>query len=127
VEELTVEEIIGYHKEIIENSDFEGDQGLGGRFVNSGNLEFVIDFSSNYADPFDKAAYLLHGIVTGHPFVQGNKRLAFLLSSLILFRTPERYNIISTNEENDVFVREIAKGNKTFKEVSIWLRTIVKS
>ncbi|WFN37180.1 Fic family protein [Methanomicrobium antiquum] len=126
MEEFTIEEIIGYHKEIIENSDFEGDQGQAGEFLNYGNLDFTIEFSNNYTDPFEKAAYLLHGIAKGHPFVQGNKRLAFLLSSLVLWRTPECYTIISSKEENDAFVREIAKGNKTFEEVTIWLRTIVK-
>jgi death-on-curing protein len=85
LEELTVEEVIDYHIVLMKDSSFEDEQNLGGKFLNESNFRFVIDFSSNFKDPVEKAAYLLHGITTGHPFIQGNKRLAFLLSALVLY------------------------------------------
>ncbi len=51
MEEFTVEEIIGYHIEIILESDREEDQGLGGELLIPGNLDFVVAVSKNYSDP----------------------------------------------------------------------------
>lgn len=123
---FTIEEIIGFHNNIIENSDQKGDEGQGGNIINYGNLSFVIDHSSYYSDPFDEAAYLLYGIVRGHPFVQGNKRLAFLLSALVLYETPECYTIICSDEEINNFVTKVAEGDNSLEDVSCWLKQSVK-
>ena len=126
MEEFTVEEIIEYHIEIIQESDREEEQGLGGKLLIPGNLDFVVEISKGYSDPFEKAAFILHGLATGHAFIEGNKRIAFLLASLILFRAPERYEIISSPEENNQFVRSIAEGRITKEKVEIWLRSVTK-
>ncbi|MCK4270847.1 MAG: Fic family protein [Methanogenium sp.] len=126
MEELTFGEIIDYHREIIMASDLQEDRGLGGQLLNTGNLDFIITFSTNFSDPFEKAAFVLHGLATGHAFVQGNKRIAFLLAALILLRTTERYKIVSSDEENNHFVREVAKGSKTREEIRIWLHSVAK-
>jgi death-on-curing protein len=125
-EELTVDEVIRYHIEIILACDRKEDRGLEGRVLNPGNLNFTVTFSNNFSDPFERAAFVLHSIVTGHPFVQGNKRLAFLLAALILLRTPERYLIVSSAEENNRFVRAVAEGKLTQEDVRVWLRSVAK-
>lgn len=126
MEEFTVEEVIGYHIEIILASDREEDRGLEGRLLTPGNLDFVVEFSSGFSDPFERAAFILYGLATGHAFVEGNKRIAFLLASLVLLRTPERYEIVSCPEENDRFVRDVAEGKMTRGEVGTWLRSVTK-
>ncbi|WP_332449972.1 Fic family protein [Methanoculleus sp.] len=126
MEEYTVEEVIGYQMEIIRASGVEEDRGLEGRLLNPGNLDFVITMS-DIPDPFKRAAFVLHGLVTGHPFLQGNKRIAFLLAALILLRTPERYVIASPDEENNRVVREIAEGRLTREEVLVWLHSVAKT
>lgn len=126
MEEFTVEEVIGYHIEIILASDREEDQGQEGRLLTPGNLFFVVEFSSGFSDPFERAAFILHGLATGHAFVAGNKRIAFLLASLVLLRTPERYEIGSSPEENNRFVRDIAEGKTAREEVEAWLRSVTK-
>jgi len=126
MEEFTVEEVISYHIEIILASDREEDRGMEGKLLTPGNLYFVVEFSSGYSDPFERAAFILHGLATGHAFIEGNKRIAFLLASLVLSRTPERYDIVSSPEENDRFVRDVAEGKKTIKDVEIWLRFVTK-
>lgn len=127
MEEFTVEEVIGFQIEIIRASGIEEDQGLEGRLLNPGNLDFVIAVGNRIPDPFERAAFMLHGIATGHPFVQGNKRIAFLLAALILKRTPERYIIASSDAENNAFVRDVAGGKKTRKDVLNWLHAVVKT
>ncbi len=126
MEEFTVEEVISYHIEIILASDREEDRGMEGKLLTPGNLYFVVEFSSGYSDPFERAAFILHGLATGHAFIEGNKRIAFLLASLVLSRTPERYDIVSSPEENDRFVRDVAEGKTTIKDVEIWLRFVTK-
>ena len=123
---FTVEEIIRYHIEIILESDRKEDQGFGGKLLIPGNLDFVVEFSSGYSDPFERAAFILHGLVTGHAFVEGNKRIAFLLASIVLVRTPERYEIVSSPEENNRFIRSVAEGRMTKEEVETWLRSVTK-
>ncbi|MEA3421101.1 MAG: Fic family protein [Acidobacteriota bacterium] len=126
MEELTFEEIFDYHREIILASNLQEDRGLGGQLLNTGNLDFTVTFSNNFSDPFERAAFVLHGLATGHAFVQGNKRIAFLLAALILLRTTERYNIVSSDEENNRFVREVTTGSKTREEIRIWLHSVAK-
>ena len=112
--------------EIVRASGVEEDRGLEGRFLNPGNLDFVITLSNGMPDPFERAAFVLHGLVTGHPFVQGNKRIAFLLAALILLRTPERYVSVSPDEENNRVVRDIAEGKTTREDVRAWLHPVAK-
>jgi len=78
MEKLTFWEIIYYHREIIMASDLQEDPGPGEQLLNTGNPDFIVTFSNNFSDPFGKAAFVLHGPTTGHAFVQGNKRIAFL-------------------------------------------------
>lgn len=44
---LTIEEVIEFHKGIIEDSDQEGDKGQGGQIINYGNLSIIIEFSTS--------------------------------------------------------------------------------
>ncbi|MCQ1539406.1 Fic family protein [Methanocalculus taiwanensis] len=126
MEDFTIEEVIGYQIEIILASDLDEDRGLEGLLLNPGNLDFTVTFSNNFPDPFERAAFVLHGLATGHAFVQGNKRVAFLLAALILLRTPERYTLTSSDEENDRFVRDVAEGRKTREDARVWLCSVVK-
>lgn len=126
MEEITVEEVIQYHVELMLDSEQVREQGLGGKLLHPGNLNFVIEFSNRYCDPFERAAFILHGLATGHPFIEGNKRIAFMLASYVLLLTSERYVIISSHEENNQFVRAVAEGKKTRQEVETWLRSVTK-
>ncbi len=70
----TTEEIVEINKKI----------GGDGKFINQGNLDFTLDKTRNAKTIPKKAATLLEGIVTGHPFVDGNKRTAFVTMELFL-------------------------------------------
>lgn len=94
--------------------------------INQGNLDFAIDFCNDIPEPFERAAYLLYHIATGHPFVSGNKRMAFLPVALVLHRTPEQYQIVGLAEENDRVIRSVAEGLMSQEEIEIWLRSIAK-
>jgi death-on-curing protein len=55
-----------------------------------------------------KAAALLHSLVTGHPLVDGNKRLG--LVALLLFYGMNGYDLTATEDERVELILAIADG-----------------
>lgn len=70
----TIEEITEINKKV----------GSNGTFINKNNLEFTLDKARNAKTLSKAASIILYGIVTGHPFVDGNKRTAFVTMELFL-------------------------------------------
>jgi death-on-curing protein len=58
--------------------------GCNGAFINKGNLEFTLGKIRNAKTLSKKAATLLFDMIKGHPFVDGNKRTAFIAMELFL-------------------------------------------
>ncbi len=78
-----------------------------------------------YPDPFTKAAALLQSLAVNHPFVDGNKRVAWLVTSVFLRKndirlTPdedEAYKLVVGVAAGDVGeVEEIARVLRSFVE-----------
>jgi len=95
-----------------------------------GALESAIDRPRNHAaygvaDPHLLAAAYAHGIALNHPFVDGNKRTAFVVSVAFLelngyvFLAPE-------NEATRVFL-ELAEGKLTMEALATWFRTFARA
>ena len=47
---------------------------FGGSVINKSNLDFAVDSANMEKNIFKSNAKLLRGIVSGHPFLDGNKR-----------------------------------------------------
>jgi death-on-curing protein len=80
----------------------------------------TFDGKDLYPDPVDKAAAIFESIVSNHPFVDGNKRTAYVLLRLVLKR-----NQLDINVDQDVkydFVIKAAKGELTFDKIREWIR-----
>jgi len=74
-----------------------------------------------YPTIFDKAAVLLHAITKNHPFLDGNKRTAFISAYILL--TVNGYKLIATNQEAIDFMLNIASNSKNkIKDISSWLQ-----
>ncbi|MGE0015320.1 MAG: type II toxin-antitoxin system death-on-curing family toxin [Candidatus Methanomethylophilaceae archaeon] len=85
----------------------------------------TICYGDNFhEDPFAKASYYLHRIATCHPFVEGNKRTAFMTAATIIYYDTE-FMIENITEENDIFVRAAASGELNEEEIEKWLRNHV--
>jgi death-on-curing protein len=91
-----------------------------------GNLDFCIQRHKIYLygyevfpDLFQKAAALMHCIIVFHPFVDGNKRTGFVVSSIFL----ENNNYSLNVERSEVisFTIRIAEGNIEILEIAQWL------
>jgi death on curing protein len=79
----------------------------------------TFDGKDLYPDPVDKAAAIFESIVSNHPFVDGNKRTAYVLLRLILKR-----NQLDIKVDQDVkydFVIKAAKGELTFDKIRAWI------
>lgn len=78
-----------------------------------------------YPDPFTKAAALLQSLVVNHPFVDGNKRSAWLIASVFL-----RKNSIRLDPDEDEaykLVMSVAAGDiDEVGEIALLLRSFTR-
>jgi len=58
-----------------------------------------------------KSTIILHGIATGHPFVDGNKRTAFVVADNLV--RDQGCQISATDEEVVSFILEVAEYKHT--------------
>ncbi|MBI4579292.1 MAG: type II toxin-antitoxin system death-on-curing family toxin [Planctomycetes bacterium] len=77
------------------------------------------------ADGLKQAAYLFHGLLMDHGFVQGNKRTAYL--ALEWFLHVNGPGSLQTADENIIAMCFAAENEKwTVEQVAQWLRERVK-
>ena len=67
----------------------------------------------------DKAAAIFESLISNHPFIDGNKRTAYVLMKLILLESG--LTIKATLDEKYRFVLGAAKGEIKFEEIREWL------
>jgi death-on-curing protein len=117
---MRLEEVRKIHQILIER--FGGSQGL--RDV--GILESALsrpfqtfDGLDLYPTAIDKAAALFESIISNHPFVDGNKRTAYVLMKLFLMENGLK--VQATQDEKYRFVILCAEGSYRFEEIKVWL------
>jgi death-on-curing protein len=79
----------------------------------------TFDNKELYKTPIEKAASLIESLINNHPFIDGNKRFAYVAMRLTLLE----YDIDLNASENDKydFVISIAKGELKFEGICSWL------
>lgn len=77
------------------------------------------------ADGIRQAAFLYHGLVMGHGFTDGNKRIAFLALAWFL-ENNQLGEVGSPTEELIRFGLDAASGKYKVDEVEAWLREHVR-
>jgi death-on-curing protein len=77
-----------------------------------------------YPSVEEKAGKLLETIIKNHPFVDGNKRTAYVLFKLYLYRN--NLKIIASEDEKYNFVMAIAEGKYNFEKIVEWIRKNTK-
>lgn len=77
-----------------------------------------------YPHPIEKAAAIFESIISNHPFIDGNKRTAYVLLRLLL--KEHKLDIVVDKNEKYRFVISAAKGELTFEEIKSWIERNAK-
>ncbi|QOI98561.1 MAG: type II toxin-antitoxin system death-on-curing family toxin [Flammeovirgaceae bacterium] len=80
----------------------------------------TFDGQELYPDPIDKAAAIFESIIINHPFIDGNKRTAYVLMRLML-KTNNIDIHLGQNDKYD-FVLKAASGQVTFEQIKTWIK-----
>jgi death-on-curing protein len=102
------------------------EHGGGEGFRDKGLLESALQLPINKLacgepDVFDLASAYAYGIARNHPFVDGNKRTALVVSRAFLI--VNGYQITATKEDRLITFLRLAAGELTEDELAAWFRT----
>lgn len=118
---FSLEEVIHFHDQAIER--YGGSKGI----RDFGGLDAALHrpwqtFAGEelYPTCFEKSAAILESIILNHAFVDGNKRIAFLLCESLLEHSG--YTIEAETEIIYQFLVSVATGDLNFESITDWLR-----
>lgn len=80
----------------------------------------TFDGEDLYADDAAKAAALMHSLVTGHPFTDGNKRTGAVAAELFL--AINGWTLVESEEALYSVVLRVARGELACEALAIWFR-----
>jgi death-on-curing protein len=122
---ISISEIILIQDILIEK--FGGTRGI----RDKGLLESAIsrpfqtfDGIDLYSTEIKKAAALIESIITNHPFLDGNKRIGYVIMRLYLLDSG--LDIISSQSDKYDFVIKIASSKSDFDEICNWINDHLK-
>ncbi len=117
----TVAEAMESHRLLIE--EFGGLQGIRDR----GLLESAIFRPQNgyYNDLLEEASALMESLGSNHPFVDGNKRVSFTLTDVML-RASGFFLDVDPLAAHKFITEAMARKEFRFPQIREWIRSIVK-
>ncbi len=122
---IDINEVTKIHDILIEK--FGGAKGI----RDKGTLESAInrpyqtfDGQELYPTPVDKGAAIFESIISNHPFIDGNKRTAYVLMRLVL--KENNMDIDLGQDQKFDFVIKAAKGELTYDQIRMWIQINLK-
>ena len=118
---LTGDEVLAMHEKLI--SVFGGRLGL----RDAGLLESALHRPQTgyYPDLAEMAAALFESLIINHPFVDGNKRVAFFATDVFLRLNGWRLNV-DAEEAHTFLTRRLEAGTCDFVHLLPWIREHVR-
>ncbi|QGT98797.1 Death on curing protein, Doc toxin [Candidatus Syntrophocurvum alkaliphilum] len=78
----------------------------------------TFDKQELYPDIIEKVAVLLYYIVNNHPFIDGNKRTAFVVALTVF--VANGYSLKFTQAEVIKFMLNVASGGSNYQQITKW-------
>jgi death-on-curing protein len=85
----------------------------------------TFDGKELYPSIIDKAAAIFESIIINHPFIDGNKRMAYTFMRVLLIE--EGFELAASQDEKYNFVIEASKGKLNFEAIKNWIITNLKT
>ena len=79
----------------------------------------TFDQQDLYPSPTEKAAALIESIISNHPFLDGNKRIGYVLMRYFLLEN--NLDVKANQKEKYEFVIKIAQGQLSYEQIYSWL------
>ena len=118
---LTLVDVIHIHREIIR--EFGGPEGIRDR---NGLISAVMRPQTGYYNNLlEEAAALMESLANNHPFIDGNKRIAFFATDIFL-RMNGKMIEADGNQAHAHFMDLFNQGNFTFQYLLDWLNKHTK-
>ena len=122
---IELRDVLNIHNILIDK--FGGSKGVRvqGSLESAINRPFAsFDNQDLYPTPSDKAAAILESILINHPFVDGNKRIAYVLMRLILL--DNGLDLVANQEDKYKMVISASTGDIRFDDIKKWIVTRLK-
>lgn len=118
---LTIDEILLLHDMLIDR--FGGTPGV----RDMGALESAVGRLNTgyYNDVIEETAALMESLANNHPFIDGNKRIAFFSADVFL-RMNEYYIECDNNEAHQHFINLFHERRFCIDELAKWIKKNVK-
>ncbi|MBB5397643.1 type II toxin-antitoxin system death-on-curing family toxin [Mucilaginibacter sp. AK015] len=117
---IDLQEVEQYHNDLIDQ--FGGSKGLrdiAGLEAALARLSMTFDQQDLYPTAADKAAAVFESLIINHPFIDGNKRIAYLLLRLTM-RVENTTLVASPKEKYDMAIAA-SMGQFNFDQIKNWI------
>jgi len=113
------------HDKLID--EFGGSKGirdLGGLEAALHRPYATFDGNDLYPSAVEKASAIFESLIINHPFIDGNKRIAYVLMRLTLIEN--NFDIVASQDEKYEMTIAASKGEIGFDEIKQWLSKRIK-
>lgn len=122
---IELRDVLNIHHILIDK--FGGSKGIRdqGALESAINRPFAtFDNQDLYPTPAEKSAAILESILINHPFVDGNKRTAYVLMRLILLGNG--LDIVADQDDKYQMVISASAGDIRFDDIKSWIQARIK-
>jgi death-on-curing protein len=122
---IKIEEVINIHDILIDR--FGGSHGVRDHnaLESAINRPFMtFDQKELYPSISEKTAALIESLISNHPFLDGNKRIGYVMMRYFLLIN--NFDISASQVEKFEFVIKIAQGQLNFEQITNWISEKLK-